>query len=62
VTSSVGAPIVVGGKLWGVLGASVRRADPLPEDAEARLAAFTELVATAVSNAQTREELRRLAD
>jgi GAF domain-containing protein len=62
VSSSVGAPILMGGKLWGVLGASVCGDDPLPEDAEARIAAFTELVATAVSNAQAREDLQRLAD
>jgi GAF domain-containing protein len=62
VRSVIGAPIVVGGKLWGVLGVAARGDNPLPEDAEARLAAFTELVATAVSNAQAREDLRRIAD
>src|SRR5262245_11391114 len=60
--STVGAPILVQGKLWGALMAATRAEDPLPEDAEARIAAFTELVATAVSNAQAREELQRLAD
>jgi GAF domain-containing protein len=59
---TVGAPILVGGKLWGALAAAVRKDDPLPEDAEARIAAFTELVATAVSNTQAREDLERLAD
>ena len=34
----------------------------LPPDVEDRLAAFTELVATAISNTQAREDLRRLAD
>jgi GAF domain-containing protein len=60
--SAVGAPIVVEGKLWGALMAATRGEEPLPEDAEARIAAFTELVATAVSNAQAREDLQRLAD
>jgi len=60
--STVGAPILVEGKLWGALMAATRGEEPLPEDAEARIAAFTELVATAVSNAQAREELQRLAD
>ena len=35
---------------------------PLPPDAEDRLTQFTELVATAISNTQAREELQRLAD
>jgi GAF domain-containing protein len=60
--TAVGAPILVDGKLWGALMAAARGEEPLPEDAEARIAAFTELVATAVSNAQAREELQRLAD
>jgi signal transduction histidine kinase len=34
----------------------------LPPNTEARLADFTELVATAIGNAQAREELRRVAD
>src|SRR5262249_39575981 len=56
------APIVVEGRLWGALMAAARGEEPLPEDAESRIAAFTELVATAVSNAEAREELQRLAD
>jgi GAF domain-containing protein len=62
VRSAVAAPVVVGGKLWGVLGAAVHRDSPLPAYAESRLAGFTELVATAISNAQAREDLERLAD
>jgi signal transduction histidine kinase len=62
VRSAVAAPIHVDGKLWGALAASVRGDDPLPEDAGARIAAFTELVATAVSNAQAHRDLQRLAD
>ena len=60
--STVGAPILVEGRLWGALMAATRGAEPLPEDAESRIAAFTELVATAVSNAQAREDRDRLAD
>jgi len=50
--SAVGAPIMVQGRLWGaVLAASVdKRA--LSPDAEARIGSFTDLVATAVSNAE----------
>jgi signal transduction histidine kinase len=60
--STVGAPIVVEGRLWGALMAATRGDDPLPSDAETRIAAFTELVATAVSNAESRSALRLLAD
>jgi signal transduction histidine kinase len=60
--STVGAPILVEGRLWGGLMAATRGVEPFPEDAEARIAAFTELVATAVSNAHAREALHRLAD
>jgi len=60
--STVGAPIVVDGKLWGALMAAVRGDDPLPGDAETRIAAFTELVATAISNAQARRDMHWLAD
>jgi GAF domain-containing protein len=62
VRSAIGAPVSVGGKLWGVVGVAVRGDDPLPEGAEARLAAFTELVATAVSNAQASGDLQRLLE
>src|SRR5919201_624861 len=60
--STVGAPILVEGKLWGTLMAATRGLEPLPADAETRIAAFTELVATAVSNTQAREDLHRLAE
>ncbi|MCW3016711.1 MAG: hypothetical protein JWO02_3803 [Solirubrobacterales bacterium] len=53
----VGSPIVVDGRLWGVLIAATIRPGRMPPEAEARIAGFTELVATAISNAQTRAEL-----
>jgi signal transduction histidine kinase len=55
--SSVGSPIVVTGRLWGVLGLATSRPEPLPADAEARVANFTELVATAIANIQARSDL-----
>jgi signal transduction histidine kinase len=62
ISSSVASPIVVGGRLWGVLFLHSKQTEqPLPLDTEARLASFTELVATAVANAQARQELRELA-
>jgi signal transduction histidine kinase len=62
VSSSVGAPISVEGRMWGVMVAAATRGRQLPPDTEERLAGFTELVATALANAEAREELRRVAD
>jgi signal transduction histidine kinase len=59
--SGVGAPISVADRLWGVM-LVMSRATPLPADTEARLAGFTELVATAIANAQARMELRGFAE
>ena len=53
---SVGAPIVVEDRLWGVIVVSADN-EPLPPDAEARITDFTELVATAIANAESRAEL-----
>ena len=62
IRSSVGAPILVEGRLWGVMIVASRSGRPLPADTEARLTGFTELVGTAIANAQARTELRRYAD
>jgi signal transduction histidine kinase len=61
VKSAVATPIMVGGRLWGVMNAGSTVATPLPPDAEARLASFTELVATAIANAESHGRLARLA-
>jgi signal transduction histidine kinase len=55
--SSVGTPITVEGRLWGVVVAGSRGDRPLPADSETRLGSFTELVATAIANAESRAEL-----
>ena len=57
IRSSVGCPIVVGGRIWGVIAASTTREAPFPPDTESQIADFTELVATAVANAEARAEL-----
>jgi signal transduction histidine kinase len=62
VRSAVGAPILVEGKLWGALMAATRGIEPWAENAETRIAAFTELVATAIANAESRGALAELAD
>jgi signal transduction histidine kinase len=55
--SGVGAAITVAGELWGGIVATSRLAEPLPADAESRIAQFTELIATAISNTEARAEL-----
>ncbi|MDQ1566591.1 MAG: hypothetical protein QOF96_1471, partial [Actinomycetota bacterium] len=55
--SAVAGPIVVQGRLWGVMTAAWLDPRPLPAGAEGRLAQFTELVATAIANADSRVEL-----
>src|SRR5262249_47742782 len=62
VTSAVGVPIMVSGKVWGVVCVATTGSTPLDEDTEARLADFTELLGTAIANAENREALMRLAD
>jgi signal transduction histidine kinase len=60
--SAVGSPITVEGRLWGVMSAASSAVEPLPPDTEARLASFTDLVATAISNTESRSRLTQLAD
>jgi signal transduction histidine kinase len=55
--SAVGTPIVVEGKLWGAIIAASRHARSLPADTESRMAEFTDLVVTAISNLQARADL-----
>jgi signal transduction histidine kinase len=62
IRSAVGAPILVEGTLWGAILAGSTREQPLPADTEARLASFTELVATAIANTNSRAALGRLAE
>ena len=57
VRSAVGTPIVVEGHLWGMMAAGSSGTERLPPDTEARLASFTELLATAIANAEARAEL-----
>ncbi|HWW90185.1 MAG TPA: GAF domain-containing protein, partial [Solirubrobacteraceae bacterium] len=60
--SAVGSPIKVGGRLWGAMTAVTAQDEPLPADAESQIDEFTELVATAISNAEARVELGQLAN
>jgi signal transduction histidine kinase len=56
IRSVAASPIVVEGRLWGALSVATTHA-PLPADTEQRMANFTELMATAMANAESRAEL-----
>jgi signal transduction histidine kinase len=62
IRSSVATPIMVEGRLWGLIAAGSILEQALPADTEARLASFTELVATAIATADSRTGLARLAE
>ena len=60
--SAVASPIVVEAHLWGAMMIASPRVESLPEDTEARLTDFTELVATAIANIESRAALARIAE
>ncbi|GAA3208776.1 DUF4118 domain-containing protein [Dactylosporangium siamense] len=57
IRSGVGVPVVVEGHLWGAAVVSTTRPTPIPAAVRARLADFTELVAAAIANADSRAQL-----
>ena len=62
VRSAVGAPIIVEGRLWGAIVTGSTQDEPLPADTESRLGQFTELMATAIANTESRARANRLAE
>ena len=56
VTSVVVAPVAVSGLPWGAVAVSVTEGS-LPAETEERIGPFTSLIATALANAEAREEL-----
>jgi signal transduction histidine kinase len=58
VRSAVGAPIVVGDRVWGAAIVGSSDPEPLPPDTESRIGDFADLVATAIANAATRDDLQ----
>ena len=55
--SAVGVPVVDDGTRWGDMAVGSRETEPLPADIEQRLEKFTQLLATAIANAEGRAEL-----
>jgi signal transduction histidine kinase len=62
IRSAVGTPIIVEGQVWGLMTAASLHSEPLPPGTELRIEKFTDLVATAVANADARLEIGRLAE
>jgi signal transduction histidine kinase len=56
IRSAVATPIAVEGRLWGALGIG-SRSGSLPADTEQRIVSFTELIGTAIANAESRAEI-----
>jgi signal transduction histidine kinase len=61
VVSTVASPIVVEGTRWGAVTVA-SKGRQLSPGVEHRLERFTELTATAIANAESREALRQIAD
>jgi len=61
IRSSIGAPIIVGGRLWGAMAASRTRDERFEVGAEDRLERFAALAGQAIANAQARDEITALA-
>ena len=57
IRAAAGVPVLVGGRVWGVMAVGSSRPEPLSAEIEMRIGAFTELVATAIANTEARREL-----
>jgi signal transduction histidine kinase len=57
VRSAVAGPIVLGTRIWGALSAAWPAGVQMPEGAEDRVAELAELIAYAIENTESREEL-----
>jgi signal transduction histidine kinase len=55
--SLVSAPIAVEGRLWGAVAIGAADDEAFPPETSSRLAEFTQLMATAIANADSRDQL-----
>ncbi len=62
VRCAVGAPILVDDRIWGVMAVGWALPEKATLEAAERTAEFTELVATALANTESRNEITRLAE
>jgi PAS domain S-box-containing protein len=59
---AVATPIMVEGRLWGAMVTGTTGEERLPSETESRLGQFTELMATAISNSESRAQADRLTE
>jgi PAS domain S-box-containing protein len=57
VHTALGVPVIVDGRVWGVLCVGSSEREPLHSDSGERIADFADLVATAIANTAAREQL-----
>ena len=69
IRAAVGVPVIVDGRVWGLAAVGSVSPGPMPDDTEARVTDFAELVATAIAAAtasadlhESRDQLRVLAE
>ncbi len=55
--STVAAPVMVGGDVWGALVASTTRDQPLPEGSEHRVSGFADLIGHAIARGDARRQI-----
>jgi len=60
--STVAAPVMVEGEVWGALVASTTRDQPLPEGSEHRIGGFADLIGHAVTKGAARRRIVEAAD
>jgi sugar diacid utilization regulator len=60
VRAAVGAPIIIDGRVWGMVGVGSMRPGPMPADTEVRIGRFAELITAAVVAGYRDEQRRRL--
>jgi signal transduction histidine kinase len=60
--TTIGTPIVVNGAVWGMAAMGSSGTEPLSAEAEARIADFADLAATAIANADARAQLQASRD
>ena len=60
--AAIGSPVIVGGRLWGVVINATTQPEGLRLQDEQRISAFAELVGTAIASAQAQVELRAIAE
>jgi hypothetical protein len=59
---SVGVPVIVDGRLWGLAAVGWAIPEPMPADTEARISGFAELIGTAVVAGYRDEQKRQILD